>query len=351
MATGWQVQWGLNLGTGTIEEAVAEACAVKAAVGRHLHSFIIGNEVDLLPKYRGNYEGYHAAYRAYQACAPPRPLPDAIFSGPNIAGTTDWCCKFAKTEAADLKQVTHHYYRTGAMKADATIATLLQPHAALATKLDILRQSALANRIGYRINETNSFYGGGKAGVGDTFASALWCLDYLFVLASHGSSGVNMQTDINQLGWVSHYSPIFRGEAGRLTARPSYYGMLAFTRAARGDQFKLTASASQINLTAYGTKEKGGALWVTLINKDLDRNAEVNITLPEGYTRATGLRLAAPTVTSKDGMKLGSASVSDAGQWAAADRESLIATAGLINAVVPKTGALLLRVAAASETQ
>ena len=67
-----------------------------------------------------------------------------------------------------------------------------------------------------------------------------------------------MQTDINQLGWISHYSPIFRGEAGRLTARPSYYGMLAFTRAARGDQFKLTASASQINLTAYGTKEKGG---------------------------------------------------------------------------------------------
>ena len=71
---------------------------------------------------------------------------------------------------------------------------------------------------------------------------------------------------------------------------------------------------------------KRGALWVTLINKDLDRNAEVNITLPEGYTRATGLRLAAHS-DDKDGVKLGGASVSDAGQWAAADRESLIATA------------------------
>jgi len=29
----------------------------------------------------------------------------------------------------------------------------------------------------YRINEVNSFSGGGKEGISDTFGSALWCLD------------------------------------------------------------------------------------------------------------------------------------------------------------------------------
>ncbi len=346
-ATGWNVQWGLNLGTGTKEEAVEEALAVKAALGRHLHSFIIGNEVDLLPKYRGNYDGYHAAYLQYKA-AIRRAIPDTEFSGPDIANETDWCGKFAKTESADLKQVTHHYYRTGAMKPDATIDTLLQRHEGLEVKLESLHNATSDTRIGYRINETNSFYGGGKAGVSDTFASALWCLDYLFVLASHGSRGVDMQTDINHLGWVSHYSPIFRDESGSLTARPSYYGMLAFTTAAKGDLFKLTASDSGINLTSYGTKEKSGALWVTLINKDLSRNAEIQIALPDGYTKATALRLSAPTVESKDRVTLGGAAVSKDGKWVPTDREPIAADDGTVTVSVPKTSAILIRITPSS---
>src|SRR5260221_327860 len=50
-ATGWTVMWGLNLGTGSKEEAVEEAIAVDAALGASLHSFEIGNEVDLMRKY------------------------------------------------------------------------------------------------------------------------------------------------------------------------------------------------------------------------------------------------------------------------------------------------------------
>lgn len=341
-ATGWDVQWGLNLGTGTKEEAVEQARAVKAALGRRLHSFIIGNEVDLLPKYRGKYDAYHAAYLEYKT-AIRRAIPDAAFSGPDVADDTDWCVKFARAESADLKQVTHHYYRTGAMKTDATIETLLQRHEALEVKLKSLHESMLETKIAYRINETNSFYGGGKSGVSDTFASALWCLDYLFVLASHGCAGVNMQTDINQLGWVSHYSPIFRDKTDRLTARPSYYGMLAFTRASKGDLFKVTASASKINLTAYGTKEKDGVLWVTLINKDLGRDAEVRIALPDGYAMQSALRLSAPTATSQDRVTFGGAAVSDDGKWDPTDREPIAAKDGTVIVAVPKTSAILLR--------
>ena len=56
--------------------------------------------------------------------------------------------------------------------------------------------------------ETNSFYGGGKDGVSNSFAAALWTLDYLLVLASYGCAGVNMETGVNHLGKISYYSPI-----------------------------------------------------------------------------------------------------------------------------------------------
>src|SRR5579864_4206410 len=46
-ATGWRVMWGLNLGTGSREAAVQEAQAVAGITGNHLHSFEIGNEVDI----------------------------------------------------------------------------------------------------------------------------------------------------------------------------------------------------------------------------------------------------------------------------------------------------------------
>ena len=48
-ATGWRLIWGLNLGRGTIEEAVDEAVSVAASVGDRLLAFEIGNEPDLLP--------------------------------------------------------------------------------------------------------------------------------------------------------------------------------------------------------------------------------------------------------------------------------------------------------------
>ena len=95
--------------------------------------------------------------------------------------------------------------------------------------------------MAYRINEGLTLYqGGGKQGVSDTFGAALWCLDYLFILASYDCEGVNMETEyINQLGFISHYSPIVHDEAGHCSARPEYYGMLAFALAGKGELLKL----------------------------------------------------------------------------------------------------------------
>ena len=76
------------------------------------------------------------------------------------------------------------------------------------TRLNVLQDLCGRNRLDYRINEVNSFYGGGKQGVSDTFGSALWCLDFMLDLAAHGCDGINLQTDLNRLGFISYYSPI-----------------------------------------------------------------------------------------------------------------------------------------------
>src|SRR4029077_1011649 len=49
-ATGWRLIWGLNLGTGTLENALAEARAVTRATGNNLLGFEIGNEPDLFSR-------------------------------------------------------------------------------------------------------------------------------------------------------------------------------------------------------------------------------------------------------------------------------------------------------------
>jgi hypothetical protein len=46
----------------------------------------------------------------------------------------------------------------------------------------------------FRIDEMNSVACGGKAGVSDTFASALWALDTVFAVARSGADGVNIHT-------------------------------------------------------------------------------------------------------------------------------------------------------------
>src|SRR6185437_4536891 len=87
-ATNWKIMWGLNLGTGSKEEATQEAVAVSNTLGNYLHSFQIGNEVDLQSNYHrkyNNFQSYFSDFLDYKAAILYR-LPNAVFSGPDVAG-------------------------------------------------------------------------------------------------------------------------------------------------------------------------------------------------------------------------------------------------------------------------
>ena len=342
-ATGWKIMWGLNLKTGTRVEAVAEAVAVQKALGSYLQSFEIGNETDLQPAFKNKPDAYLAAYRDYKV-AIRAVLPDALFSGPDAAWGVEWLQDFAKAESSDLKLLTRHYYRGGARDTNSTIPALLETDVKFEQQLAELQKISSDARVPIRFNEINSFFGGGKKGVSDTFASALWCLDTMFMLVAHGCDGVNLETDINQIAKVSDYSPIYRDEAtGQLIARPEYYGMLAFSIAGVGDVLKTSVSKTGVNVKAYATRNSKGELWVTVINKDLSKPAKFELHVPASYSTSDCFRLTAPTVESKDHVTLAGAEVSPEGTWKSDQVEAVPMKSGNIQFNVPATSAALMR--------
>lgn len=319
-ATGWQLIWGLNLGRGTLENAVAEAKAVTRSASDDLVAFEIGNEPDLFPhahRQKGySYEDYLREFRTWRD-ALRKEIPGIAFAGPDAATATGWVPRFAADEGKNIKLLTHHYYRDGARNPTATIDELLHPDPKLAPILAQLSAASKSSGLPYRICETNSFFGGGKPGVSDTLAAALWVLDFMFTLASGGCAGVNMETGVNQLGFISSYSPIADDEQGHYAAAPEYYGMLAFSLAASGRLVACSLDPGDRNLKAFATAPDASHAVLTLINKEPSCDATVVLDRESSAAFRSGqiVRLSGPSLESKSGITLGGSPVLSDGVW------------------------------------
>jgi hypothetical protein len=341
-AAGWRVMWGLNLGTGSKEEAVQEAVAVDAELGTSLQSFEIGNEVEALQRFTHNYETYHAAYLDYKMGIR-AVLPNAAFSGPDSIGNLGWITNFAATESHDIKLLTQHYYRGDAKDSKSTLEKLLEHDAGWDKRLEKLSEICREQGIAFRINEINSFSSGGKPGVSDTFGSALWCLDYMFTLATYGCEGINLETDINQLGFISHYSPIVHDQAGQCSVRPEYYAMLAFALAGHGELLRPILDKADINVSAYATKTDDDMFWITIVNKDFSRDAVMEVTMPGQYSGVAAFRLSAPSMESTERTTLAGTEVSSDGSWSPKPPEAVVVNGGVASLRLPHASAILLK--------
>jgi hypothetical protein len=208
--------------------------------------------------------------------------------------------------------------------------------------LDRMRAASRSSGVPYRICETNSFSGGGRPGVSDTFAAALWVLDYLCVLAWHGADGVNMETGINQLDFISSYSPISDDRHGHHHAAPEYYGMLAFAEACRGERVAVSYDAGAVNLTAYGTVDADGTTALVIVNKDEGTDADMRIAGKSGATHARVQRMSARSLDSRAGVTLGGAAVGQDGQWRGRS-ESTRVIHGVCRVHVPAASAAIVK--------
>jgi len=174
----------------------------------------------------------------------------------------------------------------------------------LPPELAQLSAASAASHLPYRICETNSFCGGGKLGVSDTFGAALWVLDFMFKPAAAGAAGVNMETGVNHVGFISFYSPIGDDERGAYNAAPEYLGMRAFVQASQGRLISAEYDPGAINLVAYAVENRSRQMTVTIVNRDATQGAEVVISAARPLIRANLSRLTAPSLQSKDGVSL-----------------------------------------------
>jgi hypothetical protein len=342
-ATGWRCIYGLNLGGGTLEQALAEGGYVARTLGRQLIAVQFGNEPDLF-KHRDQenkpwtFDEYLTRWKMFRAAFREK-LPHVAVAGPDTASNQTWVKQFTEDVPKEIVLATSHYYPLGPPSDPAmTIDRLLHP----GTKFDhSCRQaldSAKAAGLPFRMAEGNSCYNAGKPDVSDTFASALWAGDFCLQMASLGCVGVNLHGGAN-----GYYSPIVGSIESGFAARPEYYGLMLAQQFAGHTLKKTTLETQGGNLTAYAAGGGTATRLVAVFNKDA-RAAEVTITgSPTGFSQASVARLDASAIDAKDGVRFQGSTVKSDGQFHPRIGEALKAQSGKLRVSVPGYSAALIQ--------
>jgi hypothetical protein len=312
-AIGWQVLFGLNLGSNDAATASNEALYVNNSLGDNLYAFQSGNEPDVFgygmrpPTY--NYSGYQVEWETYLS-AVRSAVPQVAFAGPDVAYNTDWITAFAGDESKNVKLLDGHYYLTGpATSPGITYQTILAYSTKLPNYLQSLKNASLQYNLPYRVTESNNIYGGGKKGVSDVFASALWALDFMWTVAENNGVGINFHG-----GDGLYYSPVLV-QNGILNASPEYYAMLAFKYGSTGGTIIPTTVSNPDYCSAYACTKADGTYAFTLINKDEKNTYSFNIELNKTVSGIQVARLTAPSVTATTGTTFAGATVNADGTF------------------------------------
>lgn len=320
-ATGWTCLYGIGMGTNTPDRAAEEAAFVARTLGPSLQYFQIGNEADLFSNHLRDPKTWSAKTYLDEwlrlAHAIMIKVPQAKFGMPDVASNVNWLTEIAAAwpsveNPPHVTTLTHHYYFGGpATNPAVNIPNLMSP--ATMTKVqktaDIATAAAKKMNARVRMTEGNTCYRGGKPGVSDVFASALWSADYSLLLARNNYSGVNLhggtgKSVANSVGGLlpgdtllqqrgatpeeiaTHphpfYTPIATfGSEYRLepVARGlQFAGSLSGSRLFDGD-FTTRFQSAGVDATAYAAEMPDGKRSVILLNKDLNKDLEISLSI------------------------------------------------------------------------
>jgi hypothetical protein len=340
-ATGWKLIYGLNLGTGTPEQAAAEAEAVTREMGSDLVALQIGNEPDLFSsnglRTTYTFEDFFKEWKAFYTAIKSR-VPKAIIAGPDSCW--DWVPNFVeRISKKDVHFLSSHFYYSGPpTDPKVKIDSLLSGNGWYDYNID--RDMKASRKIGlpFRNTECNSCYRGGKAGVSDTFASALWSAEFCLMNASRGAVGVTFHGGVTPI-----YTEIAGDPQKGFTARPDYYGILFADQFVGSTLVACDFDPHGLNASAYAAK-KGSRTLVAIFNKDRTRDLEVYLD-----SRGDGevWRLSAPALDSKSGVSVAGCEVSAAGGWLPRKVDRVLASLGRLEVSVPHGSAALVFLEAA----
>jgi hypothetical protein len=266
-------------------------------------------------------------------------VPAAKFGMPDVASNASWLTEIADgwpsvQSPPHVTTLSHHYYFGGpATNPDVNIPNLLKPATMQKVQNTANIASAAARKMSARVRMTegNTCYRGGKPGVSDVFAAALWSADYSLLLASKDYSGINLhggtgKSVANSVGGslpgdalleakgetpeqiAAHPHPFYTpiGTFGSdYVLEPVAYG-LKFAGSFSGGtllktEFSTKLQAVGVNATAYAAKLPGGETSVIILNKDAVTDLEVELDFGRGMGGEVETEtLQAPTLESRE---------------------------------------------------
>jgi hypothetical protein len=326
-----KVIYTLRLREGNMAQAVTIAKYIHDHYQDSLSCFGIGNEPNVFAK---EYPIYRDEWKKYvDAITAPGTAPDAKFCGPSATpGKASWARDFINDfgKSGKIAFVSQHDYPGGAgNKATNVVAARDKMLSATwLTNYEKLYASfatdALSNGLTYRLEEANNFYNGGAKDVSDTFAAALWGLDYLHWWAAHQAAGINFHTGdqvaAGEKNNPCRYATFWTSPSG-YNVHPLGYGIKAFDLGGHGRSVETRLrNPANLNLTAYWVVAQDNMTYVTLINKEHDsggREGLVTIAPPTPCHKAEVAFLATPKgeVAATNGVTLAGAPITDDGNW------------------------------------
>jgi hypothetical protein len=376
--SGWRVL--LTVGLAHYEPAAAarEAAAAQAALGEGLEAIEIGNEPNSYaahgfrsePWSVVQYDEQVTAYRsAIEALAPGIPL-----AGPDSSGSKAFESYGLGEAIHQLPALLtgHHYPLSCNEQPPPTIERLLSPEIRQLEQASLRRYTKIAEliEIPFRLDEANTVSCGGVAGISNTFASALWAVNYLANAMAMGVAGINLEGNPTN---CSGYTPVCAttGEAlatGSLVAQPEWYALLlakeligerplrtsisspqrALAPRAPGGTAApgQTPSAPNVEVTTFLASD--GALHFVAVDDDPpgSRSVALRLNVGAGFHGASILALTAPSPTALSGVRLGGQAVAANGSWSApATLPRAANRGGVITVKLEPSSAALLTVA------
>ena len=247
--------------------------------------------------------------------------PDIPLVGPAVAHprvSLAFLSALITAERPELGSVSGHLYPYSACvkhprsASYPTVARLLSWQAAGGLAKDVAGAVAGAHDAGlkFRLTEINSVTCGGKAGVSNTFATALWAPDALFTLMRAGVDGVNLHVRASAIN-----APFALTRRG-LFARPLLYGLIMFARTLGADARLLRLHMTHprsLNLSAWAVRVRGTQLHLLLIDKS-NKTVRFDLHLP-ATGPATVQRLLAASASSTTGETLDGQRLGPNGTW------------------------------------
>ena len=326
--SGWHVLLTLGLGHFEPQAAAREAAAAKAALGESLEAIELGNEPDSYAKHGLRplpwtpeiYDEQVDVYRsAIEALAPGIPL-----DGPDTSGSSAYE-KWGLSEAIYERPALltgHHYPLSCAEQPPPTITRLLSQPIRQLEEVSLRRYLFIAREteVPFRLDETNTVSCGGVPGISNTFASALWAVNYLARAMSMGVAGINLQGNpANCEGYTPVCAPSAEALAtGALRAQPEWYALL-LAKALIGERPLRTSvrPADRPNVEVNTFLAADGTLQFVAVDDDPPgaRGVALHLHVGPGFHGASILALTAPSPTALSGVRLGGREVEPNGAW------------------------------------